>query len=104
MTRPVTSSITIRLLPRASQLSSRAARNAFTGAELCSATMASTAEKDIWKLGPTSDSGHNSRTNPAATATMRNDSGSRPSASAISTSTAAAQLRTVGTSAPVSNV
>ena len=66
--------------------------------------MAMTAAKLIWKLGPTSDSGQNSKTQTAATETIRIDNGSRPRASAISTSTAPMQLRTVGTSAPVSSV
>src|SRR3546814_16037337 len=71
---------------------------------VCNVTIASTAAKLIWKLGPISDSGHSSRTKKPATATIRMDSASRPSASAISTRIAAAQLRTVGTSAPVSSV
>ena len=66
--------------------------------------MARTAEKLIWKLGPIALSGHSSSTKPAATATILSESASRPSASAISTSKAAVQARTVGTSAPVSRV
>src|SRR3546814_1546342 len=61
---------------------------------VCNVTIASTAAKLIWKLGPISDSGHSSRTKKPATATIRIDSASRPSASAISTRIAAAQLRT----------
>ena len=104
ITMPVTSSMTLRLPNRDSQLSSRGARKRFTHAALCSATMAITAEKLIWKLGPTRDSGHRNSTNAAATATMRRLSGSRPSASAMRTSTAPTQLRTVGTCAPVNKV
>jgi hypothetical protein len=75
-----------------------------TGALLDRAMIASTAAKLIWKLGPMALSGHSSRTKPAATATIRKDSASRPSTSAPSTSSAATQLLTVGTSAPVSSV
>ena len=63
-----------------------------------------TAAKLIWKLGPTIDSGHSASTTPAAIATIRSESGSRPKASATSTSSAPIQLRTVGTCAPVSSV
>ncbi len=66
--------------------------------------MAMTAAKLIWKLGPTSDSGQSASTTPAAIATIRSDRGSRPRASATSTSKAPMQLRTVGTCAPVSSV
>ena len=84
--------------------SSRGARKAFTGALVCRATIARTAAKLIWKLGPTSASGQSRRTQIAATATILSESGSRPSASATSTSSAPMQLRTVGTCAPVSRV
>ena len=94
-----------RLRPAlANQLSSRGARKARTGAAPCSATIANTAAKLIWKLGPTSASGHSAITIPATTATIRSESGSRPSASANRTSPAPRQLRTVGTSAPVRSV
>ena len=66
--------------------------------------IASTAEKLIWKLGPIALSGQTSSTKPPATASIRKDSASRPSTSAISTSIAPTQLRTVGTSAPVRSV
>ena len=89
---------------RAKALSSRGARKRLTHSALCSATIAITAAKLIWKLGPTSDSGQRASTTIAATATIRSERGSRPSASAIRTSTAPTQLRTVGTSAPVSSV
>ena len=71
---------------------------------LCSETIAMTAAKLIWKLGPMRASGHSASTAHAATATMRSESGSRPNARAVSTSSAPMQLRTVGTCAPVSSV
>ena len=67
----------------------------------CRATIANTAPKLSWKLGPITASGHSTMTAPAASASSRSDSGSRPSATAISTSRAPTMLRTVGTSAPV---
>ena len=104
MTSPVRNSIAARLDMRRSQLSCRGARKSRTARTLWSDTIAMTAAKLIWKLGPTSDSGHNTSTTPAATAIIRMDSGSRPTANATSTSRAPIQLRTVGTSAPVSSV
>ena len=83
---------------------SRFALKARIVAEPCSATIASTAPKLSWKLGPTTASGHSSITPNPATARSRNESGSRPSATAASTSSAPRTERTVGTSAPVSSV
>ena len=104
ITRPVTSSASAPRASFAASPSSRRANSARTGSAPWSAAIARTAAKLIWKLGPTIDSGHSSSTNAPATATSRSEIGSRPRASAPSTSTAPTQLRTVGTSAPVSRV
>ena len=70
----------------------------------CKATIAVTAAKLNWKLGPTKASGQNSNTTSAPVATNRKVIASRPNAKPPSTSNAAIQERTVGTSAPVSSV
>ena len=63
-----------------------------------------TEAKLIWKLGPTTASGAISMTSTAPAATNRRLSASRPSAKPARTRSAATQLRTVGTCAPVSKV
>ena len=70
----------------------------------CKATIAVTEAKLIWKLGPASASGRNSSTTSAPTAISLMLSASRPSAIPARISSAATQLRTVGTWAPVSKV
>ena len=69
-----------------------------------SATIAVMAANDSWKLAPASASGHSSSTTSAPAATNRSVIASRPIASATRISSAATQLRIVGTSAPVSQV
>ena len=69
-----------------------------------SATIEVTAAKLIWKLGPASASGRKSRTTNAPVAISRMLSASRPSAIPARISSAATQLRTVGTCMPVSKV
>ena len=71
---------------------------------VCSATIAVTAAKLSWKLGPTNASGQISSTNSAPVATSRSVIASRPSAIASNTSSAATSERIVGTSLPVSKV
>ncbi len=69
-----------------------------------SATIEVTAAKLIWKLGPARASGRKTRTINAPVAISRMLIASRPSAIPASTSSAATQLLTVGTCAPVSIV
>ena len=59
--------------------------------------MAMTAAKLIWKLGPTSDSGHNTSTTPAATAIIRSPRTSRNSLVDWATDTAATATSTTAT-------
>ncbi len=63
----------------------------------CSATIAVTDMKLIWKLGPASASGRKSSTTSAPAAISRMLMASRPSAMPNRISKAATQLRTVGT-------
>ena len=84
--------------------SSRAAAKARKWGCSASATIAVTAAKLIWKLGPTNASGQRINTSSAPLATSRRVIASRPSAKPPSTSKAAMHDRTVGTSAPVSQV
>ena len=61
-------------------------------------------DKLIWKLGPTAPLGRKISTMSAPDATSRKLMASRPSAMPARTSSAATQLRTVGTCAPVRSV
>ena len=103
-TNPVISNPTTLRPKRITTDSSRRARKARIGRLSCSAMIAVTAAKLSWKLGPASDSGRQINTISAPAATSLRVRASRPMRKATSTSSAAMNERSVGTSAPASNV